>query len=151
MDAHKVHKADKEVLEQARRLYARDAYPASLGIELVDAGLGYARVRLKVSERHVNCNGVCHGGLIFSLADTAFGIASNAYGLVAAAIDVHIIYHVAGKLGDVLTATATEVSRSKKLGVYRIAIEREASAEREAALIASFTGTAYIAQRSNAA
>jgi phenylacetic acid degradation protein PaaD len=139
----------KEVLEQARRMYERDTYPNSLGIELLGADLGRARVRLRVAERHVNCNGVCHGGLIFSLADTAFGIASNAYGLVAAAIDVHIVYHVAGKLGDELTATATEVSRNKKLGVYRIAIAREGAAGEGEVLIASFTGTAYIAQRSN--
>jgi phenylacetic acid degradation protein PaaD len=132
------------VKDRMRRLNARDAFPTSLGIEYIEGGLGRAVVRLTVSERHLNCNGSCHGGVIFALGDTAFGLASNSYGAVAAGIDVHITYHVAAKLGDVLTGTATEISRNRKLGVYRIDIT---SAER--GLVASFTGTAFISDRPN--
>lgn len=133
--------------ERIRRLAARDAFPRDLGIECVEAGLGRAVVRIVVAERHLNCNGSCHGGLLFTLGDTAFGMASNSYGMTAASIDVHIVYHVAAKLGDVLTATAAEVSRNRKLGVYRVDITRgEARAQ---VLIASFTGTAFITDRPN--
>ena len=132
------------VIELMKRLAARDPYPVSLGIECLDGAPGRAVVRMRVGERHLNLNGSCHGGAIFSLADTAFGLASNAYGVAAAGIDAHITYNVAAKLGDVLTATATEVSRNRRLGVYRIEVSNA-----EGVLIAGFTGTAYITSRLN--
>ncbi len=132
------------VSERMASLVARDRFPTSLGIEFVEGSAGRARVRLEVQERHLNCNGACHGGLIFALADTAFGLASNSYGVVAAGIDAHITYHVAAKLGDVLIATASEVSRGRKIGVYRMEITTA-----EGVLIASFTGTVFISERAN--
>jgi len=126
------------------RLIARDRFVQSLGIRCVDAGPGHAAVTLTVGEAHLNFNGTCHGGVIFALADTAFGLASNSHGLIAAGIDAHITYHVAAQLGDTLTATATEVSRTRKLGVYRIDLARG-----DGTLISSFTGTVYITTRAN--
>jgi len=126
------------------RLIARDRYVQSLGIRCVDAGPGHAAVTLTVGDAHLNFNGTCHGGVIFALADTAFGLASNSHGLIAAGIDAHITYHVAAQLGDTLTATATEVSRTRKLGVYRIDLARG-----DGTLISSFTGTVYITARPN--
>jgi phenylacetic acid degradation protein PaaD len=133
-----------DAAERMKRYLARDSYPVSLGIECLDGAPGRSVVQMQVSERHLNHNGTCHGGAIFSLADTAFGLASNAYGVAAAGIDVHITYNVAAKLGDVLTATATEVSRNRKLGVYRIEVTKA-----DGVLIAGFTGTAYITSRPN--
>jgi phenylacetic acid degradation protein PaaD len=135
---------ESAVSERLNRLSSRDALPASLGIEYLDGGLGRAVVQMRVAEKHLNCNGTCHGGVIFTLADTAFGLASNSYGVVAAGIDAHITYTIAARLGDVLTGTATEISRNRKLGVYRIEVT---SADRR--LIASFTGTAFITERAN--
>lgn len=133
-----------EAFERVKRLASRDPFPNSLGVQCVDAGAGRAVVQLRVGPSHLNCNGTCHGGVIFSLADTAFGLASNSHGAVAAGIDAHIAYHTAAKLGDLLVATASEVSRNRKLGAYRIDIT---AAER--GLVASFTGTAYVSGRSN--
>ena len=130
--------------ERVKRLSSRDPLPATLGIEYVDGGLGRAVVRMQVRENHLNLNETCHGGVIFTVADTAFGLASNSHGVVAMGIDVHITYHVAARLGDVLIATASEVSRSRKLGVYRIDVTTA-----EGVLIASFTGTAYVTNRPN--
>jgi LAO/AO transport system kinase len=127
-----------------QRLIARDRYVQSLGIRCVDAGSGHATVTLTVGEAHLNFNGTCHGGVIFALADTAFGLASNSHGLIAAGIDAHITYHVAAQAGDTLTATAVEVSRTRKLGVYRVDLARG-----DGALISSFTGTVYITTRAN--
>lgn len=135
---------ETSVRERLQRLVSRDAFPKSLGIEYVDGGPGRAVVRLAVREHHVNCNGACHGGLIFALADTAFGLASNSYGVVAAGIDAHITYHVAAKLGDELICTATELSRGRKTGVYRMEVRTSAKV-----LIASFTGTVFITERPN--
>ena len=107
-----------------QRLVAADAYAKHLGLELVDAGTGSATVRLRVGPQHVNFNGGCHGGAIFSLADTALGLACNSHGTIAALIDGHLSLSAGAELGDWLTARAIEVSRTRKLGVYRIEITR---------------------------
>jgi acyl-CoA thioesterase len=126
------------------RLAARDAFVASLGIEAVDGGPGRAAVKMRVRPEHLNFNGTCHGGVVFSLADTAFGLASNSHGAVAAGVDAHITYQIAVHVGDMLTATAIEVSRGRKLGVYRVDVENEAGQ-----LVSSFTGTVYVTTKSN--
>jgi acyl-CoA thioesterase len=130
--------------ERTRRLAARDPLMRLLGIECVDGGR--AAVSLAVRDDHLNFNGTCHGGVTFALADSAFGLASNAHGVIAAAIDAHITYQVAVRAGDRLTATAVEVSRSRKLGVYRIDVTRQ-----DGVLVSTFTGTVYVTGRPNEA
>ena len=138
------HKA--QAANRIMRLAARDPFAQSLGIRCVDAGPGRATVALEVGAAHLNFNGACHGGVIFTLADTAFGLASNSHGMIAVGIDAHITYHVAAQLGDTLTATAIEVSRTRKIAVYRIDVTRA-----DGTLMASFTGTVYILDRPVAA
>jgi acyl-CoA thioesterase len=130
--------------QRIERLAARDRLMALLGIECVDGGPGRAAVTLAVREDHLNFNGTCHGGVTFALADSAFGLASNSHGVVAAAIDAHVTYQVAVRAGDTLTASAAEVSRSRKLGVYRIDVTRQ-----DGAIVATFTGTVYVTERAN--
>ncbi|MCM2252925.1 MAG: hotdog fold thioesterase, partial [Ramlibacter sp.] len=89
--------------------------------------------------QHLNFNGACHGGLVFALADTAFGLASNSHGVIAAGIDAHITYQQAAFLGDTLTARAVEVSRSRKLAVYRVDVTLGNGMP-----VSSFTGTVYV-------
>ena len=120
-------------------LAARDPFVTGLGIELVDGGAGRAVARLAIRAGHLNFNGTCHGGVVFALADTAFGLAANSHGGSAAGIDAHITYQVAVEAGEVLTATAVEVSRSRKLGVYRVDVARA-----DGRLISVFTGTVYV-------
>ena len=119
-----------------------DPFAQANGIDCVGAGPGRATARMTVRESHLNFNGACHGGAIFTLADTAFGLASNSHGVVAVGINAHITYQIAAKLGDVVVATAIEVSRSAKLAVYRVDVTRE-----DSAVIASFTGTVYITSK----
>jgi phenylacetic acid degradation protein PaaD len=136
---HKTQAADR-----VRRLAARDPFVRGLGIRCVDAGPGRAAVAMTVAAAHLNFNGTCHGGAIFSLADTAFGLASNSHGMIAAGIDAHITYHVAAQVGDTLTATAVEVSRARKIAVYRVDVARA-----DNTLVSSFTGTVYLTTRTN--
>jgi len=136
--------AKTEVERRIARLAARDRLMRHLGVECVDGGPGRAAVSLAIHDDHLNFNGTCHGGAIFALADSAFGLASNSQGVIAAAIDAHITYQVAVKPGDTLTATAVEVSRSRKLGVYRVDVTRQ-----DGALVSSFTGTVYVTERAN--
>ena len=122
-----------------RHLAGRDAFVRNLGAELVDAGSGHAVVELVVAPGHLNFNGTCHGGVVFALADTAFGLASNSHEAVAAAIDAHISFPAPARQGDRLTASAKEVTRSSRLAVYRVDVTRA-----DGALVGVFTGTVYI-------
>jgi LAO/AO transport system ATPase/phenylacetic acid degradation protein PaaD len=126
-------------LERVRRLHAADPFVRSMGIALQDAGPGTATVSLALLAQHINFNGSCHGGVTFALADTAFGLASNSHGAVAAGIDAHITYQQPAFAGDTLTAKAVEVSRSRRLAVYRVDVTRA-----DGAAMSSFTGTVYI-------
>ena len=128
-----------DAAERVRRLAARDRFMRMLGAEVLDCGPGRAMVRARVEEDHLNFNGTCHGGFLFSLADYGFGLASNSKGTVAAGIDAHIIYAAAAHRGDILTATAEEETCSQRLATYRIKVTREADQR----VIATFTGTVF--------
>ena len=128
--------------QRVAHLAAKDRFAQAMGVRFVDGGPGCATVAMTVREQHLNFNGTCHGGAIFAFADAAFGLASNSHGAIAAGIDAHITYQLAAGLGDELTATAIEVSRSRRLAVYRIDVTRA-----DGAMISSFTGTVYITAR----
>lgn len=130
----------REVRKLLARAIGTDGYARHLGLELVAAARGTATVRMRVCPQHVNFNGRCHGGAIFSLADTALGLACNSYGTIAALVDGHISISAAVEEGEWLMAHATEVSRSRKIGVYRVDITRA----RDNAHVASLAGTVYL-------
>jgi acyl-CoA thioesterase len=117
-----------------------------MGIELREAGSGTATVALRLAPHHINLNGTCHGGVSFTLADTAFGLASNSHGVIAAGIDAHITYQLPARAGETLVARAREVSRSRSLAVYRVDVTRE-----DGTSLCSFTGTVYVTARPHAA
>jgi len=137
-DAAPAAPPSSDVAALLERLMARDAFARHLGVELLEAGEGTATVAMRVRPEHINFWGSCHGGAIFSLADTALGLACNSYGSVAALIDSHMTFSVAVQDGERLSARAEEVSRTRKLGVYRMAVRRE-----DGVLVASLTGTVY--------
>ncbi len=130
-----------EPAELLRALAARDRFMQALGMELVDAGPGRATVRMTVREAHLNFNGTCHGGVLFALADSAFGLSSNSLTAVAAGIDAHIAYPAAARLGDTLTASASEVTRSSRLATTRVDV-----AGTDGKIVAVFTGTVFITE-----
>jgi LAO/AO transport system kinase len=133
---------DDPVLARLRMLHARDAAAAALGVQFVGGRLGQAEVALDVADQHINFNGNCHGGVIFLLADTAFGLASNSHGDFAAGIDAHVTYQASVQRGDRLIARATEASRSRRIAVYQVAVTRQRADE--TTLVSTFTGTVYI-------
>lgn len=133
-----------DAAQRVRALFARDAFVQSLGVRFVAGDKGTATVALKLAPVHINFNGSCHGGVTFALADTAFGLASNSHGTVAAGIDAHITYQAPCFAGDTLIAHAVEVSRSRKLAVYRVDVKRE-----DGTPVSSFTGTVYVSGRAN--
>jgi acyl-CoA thioesterase len=100
---------------------------------------------LTVDARHLNFHGAGHGGAVFALADSAFGLASNSHGPVASGIDAHITYEAAVRAGDRLVARAAETHRGRRTAVYRIDVVRPADGERPERHVSSFTGTVFIA------
>lgn len=134
--------AEKRLAGNLAALARRDRFMALLGAELVDAAPGFAKVRAKVGPDHLNFNGSCHGAFTFALADIAFGVASNSHGVMAAGIDAHVTYLTAAYQGDVLTATAREISRTRKVGTYGVDVERA-----DGRPVARFTGTVFISDK----
>lgn len=128
--------------QRVHRTANRDPFVNHLGAEFVEAGPGRAVARLTLGEQHMNFNGTCHGGVLFSLADAAFGLASNSHGRLAAAVDGHIGFTAPAHVGDRLTAIAVEVSRSRRIGTYRVDVRRD-----DDTTVATFTGTVYITNR----
>lgn len=134
-----------DITRRVKDLASRDAFVKFLGAECVDAGPGRAIVHMTVAAQHMNFNGTCHGGVLFSLADTAFGLASNSHGRLAAAVDAHIGFTAPARVGDELLATAREISRSNRIATYRVDIRRA-----DDDMVAAFTGTVYITRREHA-
>lgn len=136
-----VRPAADEVASRLKWLASRDAYLESLGIALLHAGPDRVVIGMTVSDQHMNFNGTCHGGVLFSLADTAFGLASNAPGSIAAAVHADIAFCAPVKPGARLLAEATEVSRSRRVGTYRVDVRSDGR------LAAVFMGTVHITDK----
>jgi acyl-CoA thioesterase len=109
----------------ARAMYEQDRASQALGMRVLEVRPGYARLAMKVREDMVNGHQLCHGGLIFTLADSAFAFACNTYDLVTVASSGTIEFLLAGRLGDELTATAEERTRSKRTGVYDVSVHNQ--------------------------
>ncbi|ANI15112.1 phenylacetic acid degradation protein PaaD [Pseudomonas citronellolis] len=119
-------------------MFSRDQATQRLGIALLDAGPGSARLRMPVREDMIQGHGTCHGGFLFALADSAFAFACNSYDEATVAIGCSIDYVAPARLGDELTATASEQSRSGRTGNYDVRIENQ-----HGQLIALFHGKSY--------
>jgi acyl-CoA thioesterase len=107
-------------------MYAADMASRALGItyDPADIGPGRAIVSLTVGESMVNGHGACHGGVLFTLADTAFGFACNSHGPQAVAYLCEILFARPVRLGDVLVATASERLAYGRSGVYDVTVAR---------------------------
>ena len=117
--------------------FAADTFARSAGIEMLEVGPGRARVKMKIEERHKNSHGTVHGGAIFTLADTAFALASNSHGVPAAAINASIAYMKAATSGT-LYADADEFALNPRLATYTVVVT-DAGGEK----IAIFQGMVY--------
>ena len=120
------------------QVFASDPFASGLGISVVECHPGYARATLTLSPEMQNFHGVTHGGVIFSLADTAFAAASNSHNRVALALNVNINFLVPTRPGVLLTAVATEEKLGGRTGLYRIAVEDD-----QGQLVALVHGTVF--------
>jgi acyl-CoA thioesterase len=109
----------------ARAMYAQDHASQALGMRILEVRPGYACISMTVREDMVNGHKLCHGGLIFTLADSAFAFACNTYNCVTVASAASVEFLLPARLGDELTATAEERSRSKRTGVYDVVVRNK--------------------------
>lgn len=117
--------------------FKKDTFAQECGIELVEAGPGHAKVRMAIQPRHLNAMGIVHGGAVFTLADFAFAVASNAYGTIAVAINTTLSIIKASSSGT-LYAEAIEESKNPKLGMYTVKVTND-----DGEMVALFQGMAY--------
>src|ERR1700752_5319538 len=109
----------------ADAMWADDKASQGLGMEVVDVRPGYARLAMTVTERMLNGHGSCHGGFIFSLADSAFAFACNSHGRPAVAQHCTVTYVAPGRLGMRLVSDAQERQRSERSGIYDVTVRHE--------------------------
>ena len=109
----------------AQALFAKDGASKSLGISIDEVRPGFARLRMPVRADMVNGHGMCHGGLIFALADSAFAVACNTHNAVTVAAAASIDFLAPAHVHDELTAEARELWRSKRSGIYEISVSNQ--------------------------
>ena len=121
-----------------RKMYDNDAFSQWLGIEVVEVRDGYCQLKMTVRKEMLNGFQIAHGGIAYSLADSALAFASNSHGRKSLSVETSISHTVSVKEGDVLTAITEELSLSDKIGVYLITITNQDNQE-----VAYFKGTVY--------
>ncbi|MBK6334757.1 MAG: hydroxyphenylacetyl-CoA thioesterase PaaI [Betaproteobacteria bacterium] len=122
----------------ARGMYARDSASQALGMRIVRVAPGHAELAMAVRPDMLNGHAICHGGFIFTLADSAFAFACNSYNLTTVASGCAIDFLAPARAADVLTAIAQERSAAGRTGVYDIEVVNQ-----RGEIIALFRGKSY--------
>ncbi|TKC90897.1 hydroxyphenylacetyl-CoA thioesterase PaaI [Trinickia terrae] len=124
--AHESLSPDELARATAQAMFDADTCSRALGFELLEVRAGYARMRMTVRPDFLNGHNICHGGLMFTLADSTFAFACNSYNIntVASGCSIEFLRPVHG--GDVLTAEAVEQVLSGRTGIYDIRVTNRA-------------------------
>ncbi|WP_233411894.1 hydroxyphenylacetyl-CoA thioesterase PaaI [Paraburkholderia kururiensis] len=117
---------DELALATAQSMYEADACSHALGLELLEVRAGYARMRMTVRPDFLNGHRICHGGLIFTLADSTFAFACNSYNISTVASGCSIEFLRPVQPDEVLTAEATEQVLNGRTGIYDIRVTNRA-------------------------
>ncbi len=120
------------------KMMQNDSFSKWMGLEVIDVKEGYSKVRMTIRKEMLNGFGIVHGGLAFSLADSAFAFACNNRNNISVALDVTITFTKAVNVGDVLTAEAKEIHNGRSTGVYLITIANQKNEQ-----VAFFKGTCF--------
>jgi acyl-CoA thioesterase len=123
--------------EIVQQMMQHDAFSQWLGIEVVAVAPGYCQLQMQINKHMLNGFLIAHGGITYSLADSALAFASNSHGQHALSIDTSINHLEKLVEGDVITATATEESLKNKMALYRVVIQKGEK------MVALFKGTVY--------
>lgn len=123
------------------QMMQHDAFSQWLGIEVLDVRPGYAQLRMTIRPEMLNGFGIAHGGITYSLADSALAFASNGHGRHAVSVETSISHLQPLRAGDAIIATATEEHLTHKIGHYRIVVTQADTP------VALFKGTVYRTSR----
>jgi acyl-CoA thioesterase len=115
-----------------------DFFSQWMGVEVLEVKEGYSRIKMTIRKEMVNGFGIVHGGLPFSLADSAFAFACNNRNNLSVALDVTITFTKAVNVGDELTAEAKEIHNGRSTGVYLVSIFNQKNEQ-----VALFKGTCF--------
>ncbi len=129
-------KSPKEIVDT---MMAKDYFSQWLGITVLETGNGICKLSLKVRNEMLNGFGIAHGGITYSLADSALAFASNSHGKKAVSVETSISHTVSLMEGDEIVAEAREENCSNKIGIYTIKIKRTS----DHAIVGLFKGTVY--------
>jgi acyl-CoA thioesterase len=119
-------------------MMSNDFFSQWMAVEVIEIREGYSRIKMAIRKEMVNGFGIVHGGIPFSLADSAFAFACNNRNNLSVALDVTITFMKAVKVGDVLTAEAKEIHNGKSTGVYLILVTNQRNEQ-----VALFKGTCF--------
>ena len=119
------------------KMLSQDAYSQWLGIKILECEIGRCKVAMTIRKDMLNSMNYAHGGISYSLADTAFGFTANTHGKYAVSIETSINHIEALEEGDVITAESDVKSQKNKLGFYIVEIKKEDQ------LVALFKGVTY--------
>jgi acyl-CoA thioesterase len=119
----------------AEAMLANDKASGLIGLRLIDIDEGHAEMALNVEPHHTNGHGICHGGITYTLADTAFALACNSRNQSTLSMHNIISYMAPGHVGDTLTARASEVTLTGRNGIYDVKVTNQNND-----LIAEFRG-----------
>lgn len=129
----------QQIAEKVRDgMFATDSAAQFFGMEIVKIAPGYALLQMKVRPEMLNGFAICHGGLITTLADTAFAYSCNSYNEQTVASGLSMDFVAPGRLNDILVAEATEVSQAGRTGVYDVTVKKNTGE-----LIAVMRGKSY--------
>ena len=124
------------------KMYENDAFSKWLGIKRIEDGAGKSVLQMTVRKEMLNGFDIVHGGITYSLADSALAFASNGHGRKSVSVETSISHTEACKEDDVLTTHTEEMSLSKKIGIYQITITNQ-----DNKTVALFKGTVYITDK----
>jgi acyl-CoA thioesterase len=121
------------------KMMEKDFFSQWLGIERIEEGEGFCTLKMTIRQEMCNGFGIAHGGISFSLADSALAFASNSHGQQAVSLETSITHIKPLKPGDIIIAKAREIHVSRKIGHYEVRVEKE-----NEEVIALFKGIVYI-------
>ena len=124
--------------EVVAHMMEHDLFSKWLGISVLDVTAGYSKITMAVRPEMINGFGIVHGGIAFSLADSAFAFACNNRNVLSVALDTSINFIKPVHVGDVLTAEVNEIHNGKSTGLYQVTITNQ-----NAHTVAVFKGTCF--------
>lgn len=119
-----------------------DAFSHWLGIRVLEIKKGFSKLEMTVEEQMVNGFTIAHGGISYSLSDSALAFAANGYGLKCVSIETSISHTRPAKIGDVLTAECIELNRGKTIGIYEVTVTNQENKK-----VSIFKGTVNISDK----